>query len=358
MVESQLSLRDYIQKVTKEIMALDSYKHITQKEVAKEAGVSLSAVSRTFTEGASVSPSTKKKVMEAAKVLGYKPNILAQSLMTNRTWLIGLVNSNFENPFLIQVFDLVTRELQARNYRSLFENLTEKSDPEEVLERLLQYRVDGVLFISSVLPTVFAEVCTKAKLPSAIMFGRGHVNGLINTITADNYGGASIGAELLLDANYKNIAFLGGPKNATTTIDRKQSLINTLSEHGQSLATITHCDVYSYEEGRKQSLALLQAHPEIDAIFCGDDILAIAAIDSARELGRKCPEDIGVLGFNDMPMASWGAYNLTTIKQPIEEMVSAAVDVIIAQIENPQRGIETRILTCKAIERGTLKAQG
>jgi DNA-binding LacI/PurR family transcriptional regulator len=336
-------------------MGQGSYKHITQKEVAMTAGVSLSAVSRTFTEGASVSPSTKKKVLEASKLLGYKPNILAQSLMTNRTRLIGIVNSNFENPFLIQVFDLVTRELQARNYRSLFENLTEECDPEIVLERLLQYRVDGVLFISSVLPTVFAEVCTKAKLPSAIMFGRGHVNGLINTITADNYGGAAIGAELLLAANYKNIAFLGGPENATTTIDRKQSLINTLNDHGQKLEFIKHCQVYSYDEGRKKSLELLKQHPEIDAIFCGDDILAIAAIDSAREIGRKCPEDIGIIGFNDMPMASWGAYNLTTIKQPIRQMVSAAVDIIIAQIENPQRGIETRMLACKAVERGTLK---
>jgi DNA-binding LacI/PurR family transcriptional regulator len=338
-------------------MGQDSYKHITQKEVATKAGVSLSAVSRTFTEGASVAPLTKKKVMEAAKSLGYKPNILAQSLMTNRTRLIGIVNSNFENPFIIQVFDLVTRELQARNYRCLFENLTEQCDPEVVLERLLQYRVDGVLFISSVLPTVFAEVCTKAKLPSAIMFGRGHVNGLINTITTDNYGGAAIGAELLLAANYKKIAFLGGPENATTTIDRKQSLINTLKENGQSLVTIKHCDVYSYDDGRVKSLELLQEFPEIDAIFCGDDILAIAAIDSAKELGRKCPKDIGILGFNDMPMASWGAYNLTTIKQPIHQMVSAAVDIIISQIENPQRGIETRILTCKAVERGTLKIQ-
>jgi DNA-binding LacI/PurR family transcriptional regulator len=338
-------------------MEQDSYKHITQKEVATKAGVSLSAVSRTFTEGASVSLSTKKKVMEAANILGYKPNILAQSLMTNRTRLIGLVNSNFENPFIIQVFDLITRELQARNYRSLFENLTEKCDPEEVLERLLQYRVDGVLFISSVLPTAFAEVCTKAKLPSAIMFGRGAENGLINTITADNYGGAEIGAKLLLSSNYKNIAFLGGPKNASTTIDRKQSLINTLKKNGQNLLVTKHCKVYSYDEGRKESLELLQQYPEIDAIFCGDDILAFAAIDSAKELGRKCPDDIGILGFNDMPMASWASYNLTTINQPIQQMVSAAIEIIMAQIENPQRGIETRILPCKLIERGTLKTQ-
>lgn len=337
-------------------MGQERYKHVTQKDVAITAGVSLSAVSRTFTEGASVSPSTKKKVLEASKLLGYKPNILAQSLMTNRTRLIGIVNSNFENPSIIHVFDLVTRELQARNYRSLFENLTEECDPEVVLDRLQQYRVDGVLFISSVLPSVFAEVCTKANLPAAILFGRGHISGLINTVTADNYGGAKRGIELLLDANYKKIAFLGGPQNATTTIDRKLSVINTLKKRGKSIEAIKHCDVYSYEDGRKKSLELLKEFPTIDAIFCGDDILAIAAIDSARELGMRCPEDIGIIGFDDMPMASWDAYNLTTIKQPIKQMVSAVVDIIIAQIEAPNRGIETRILPCIAIERGTLKA--
>jgi DNA-binding LacI/PurR family transcriptional regulator len=336
-------------------MSKDRYQHVTQKEVAEKAGVSLSAVSRTFTDGASVSPKTKSKIENAAKALGYKPNILAQSLMTKRTKLIGIVSSNFENPAFIEVFDLITRELQAKGYRSLLENLTEKCEPEAVLDRLLQYRVDGVLFISSVLPTIFAEVCAKAKLPATIMFGRANTNGSINIVTADNTGGGKLGANLLLKNGYRNIAFLGGPADATTTIDRKQSVINTLKEQGYMLTAIEHCNTYSYNAGRQKSLELLQNNPNIDAIFCGDDILAIATLDSIRELGKKCPEEIGVLGFNDILMASWGAYNLTTVQQPIQQMVIAAVDIIISRIENPLLETETRLLPCKLIERDTLR---
>jgi len=336
-------------------MQKERFKHITQKEVAEKAGVSLSAVSRAFTDGASVSPKTKDKIEKAAKALGYRPNILAQSLMTNRTKLIGIVSSNFENPAFIEVFDLVTRELQAKGYRSLLENLTEQCEPEAVLDRLLQYRVDGVLFISSVLPTIFAEVCARAKLPAAIMFGRADTSGPINVVTADNSGGGKLGADLLLAKGYRNIAFLGGPADATTTIDRKQSVINTLKEQGYTLAVIEHCSSYSYDAGRKKSLELLHNNPSIDAIFCGDDILAIATLDSARELGKKCPEELGILGFNDILMASWGAYNLTTVQQPIQQMVLAAVDIIISRIENPLLGTETRLLPCKLVERGTLR---
>jgi DNA-binding LacI/PurR family transcriptional regulator len=338
-------------------MKAKRYKHITQKEVADKAGVSLSAVSRAFTVGASISPKTREKIEVAANELGYKPNILAQSLMTNQTRLIGILSSNFENPAFTEVLDLITKELQSRNYRSLVENLSSESKPEDVLERLLQYRVDGVLFLSSVLPTIFAEVCAKAKLPAAIIFGRASTDGPINTVSADNYNGGKMGVELLIEHGYRKIAFLGGPINATTTIDRKKSIITTLKEYGLELSAIEHCDAYSYASGRDKSLTLLKEHPYIDAVFCGDDILAIATLDSARDLGMQCPEDLGVLGFNDMTMASWGAYNLTTIQQPIKDIVVAAVDIIIERIKYPNLSTEKRLLPCKVIERGTLTKQ-
>jgi len=276
-------------------------------------------------------------------------------LMTNQTRLIGIISSNFENPAFTEVLDLITKELQSRNYRSLVENLSSESKPEDVLERLLQYRVDGVLFLSSVLPTIFAEVCAKANLPAAIIFGRSSIDGPINAVTADNYNGGKMGVELLIEHGYRKIAFLGGPINATTTIDRKQSIITTLKEYGLELCAVEHCDTYSYAAGRDKSISLLKENPSIDAIFCGDDILAIATLDSARDLGMRCPEDIGVLGFNDMAMASWGAYNLTTIKQPIKEMVVTAVDIIIERIKYPNLLTENRLLPCKAVERSTLK---
>ncbi|ADZ91374.1 LacI family DNA-binding transcriptional regulator [Marinomonas mediterranea] len=333
---------------------------ITQKDVAELAGVSLSAVSRTFTSGASVSPATRQKVLIAAKALGYKTNILAQSLMTNRTRLIGVISSNFENPMFTEVLDQLTKALQYRGYRTMVENVSAGSKPEDVLEQLLQYRVDGVLFLSSVLPTSFAQACSAANLPATILFGRTeqdyrHKEQSINVITADNVNGAKMGAELLIEKGYRNIGFLGGPEEATTTRDRKQSIVETLNKHQLTLVAEQHCDAYTYDAALTKSKEMLAAYPDLDAVFCGDDVLAIAVLDTLRELGVDCPNQVGVLGFNDMAISTWGAYQLTTIRQPAKAMVEAAIELTLRQIEEPTSPCEYKILPCETVIRRTIR---
>ena len=127
---------------------------VTLKDVAERAGVSRSAVSRTYTEGASVSPKTRKKIEKAAADLGYSPNALASSLTTGRTKMIGLVSNNFHNPIFLEVFDLFTRGLQERGLRPLLVDLTDETDAENSVRMLRQYSVDGVIVASSTLPAV------------------------------------------------------------------------------------------------------------------------------------------------------------------------------------------------------------
>src|SRR5262244_1729673 len=122
-----------------------SDRRITAKEVAERAGVSISAVSRTFTKGASVSRATREKVLAATRALGYQPNILARSLMTRRTELIGLVSNNFDNPAFMEIFDLFTRRLQQRGRRPLLVNLSGGANTDAALDMLLQYNADGVI---------------------------------------------------------------------------------------------------------------------------------------------------------------------------------------------------------------------
>ena len=145
---------------------------ITLKEVAMRAGVSRSAVSRTFTAGASVSPKTRAKVEQAASDLGYAPNALASSLTTGKTKLIGLIANNFHNPLILEVFDLFTRGLQDRGLRPLLVNLSDATDPAASLRMLRQYSVDGVIVASSTLPSSFAESFKSAGLPVVHAFGR------------------------------------------------------------------------------------------------------------------------------------------------------------------------------------------
>ena len=144
----------------------------TLKDVAARAGVSRSAVSRTFTDGASVSPKMRQKVEQASAELGYSPNFLARSLTTRRTKLIGLVSNNFHNPIFLEVFDLFTRGLQDRGLRPLLVNLSDETDPEHSVQMLTQYSVDGVIVASSTLPPAFSKAFRDKNIPVVNTFGR------------------------------------------------------------------------------------------------------------------------------------------------------------------------------------------
>src|SRR5210317_2066751 len=195
---------------------------VTLQDVAKLAGVSRSAVSRTFTAGASVSPKMRARVEQAAAELGYSPNALASSLTTGRTKLIGLVSNNFHNPFFLQVFDLFTRLLQERGLRPLLVNLTDQTDPEATLQLLRQYSVDGVIVASSTLSPEFALAFQEARVPVVHSFGRIAASPRVNVVGIDNVECGRMAARTLVARGYKRIGFLGGPREATSTIDRRK----------------------------------------------------------------------------------------------------------------------------------------
>jgi transcriptional regulator with XRE-family HTH domain len=174
----------------------------TLKDVAERAGVSRAAVSRTFTDGASVSLKMRKKVEKAAAELGYSPNALASSLTTGRTKLIGLVSNNFHNPIFLEVFDLFTRGLQDRGLRPLLVNLSDETDPANSVRMLRQYSVDAVVVASSTLPPGFAKAFRDAGVPVVHSFGRHASSPLVHVVGIDNvecgaHGGARTGAARL-----------------------------------------------------------------------------------------------------------------------------------------------------------------
>ncbi|WP_415234183.1 LacI family DNA-binding transcriptional regulator, partial [Pseudorhodobacter sp.] len=195
---------------------------VTLKDVANRAGVSTSAVSRTFTDGASVSVKMRQKVRKAANELGYSPNFLARSLTTRRTKLIGLVSNNFHNPIFLEVFDLFTRSLQDRGLRPLLVNLSNETDPENSVRMLRQYSVDGVIVASSTLPPAFSKAFRDKMIPVVNTFGRHSSNPEVHVVGIDNIEAGRMAARELVARGYKSIAFLGGPEAATSTQDRLQ----------------------------------------------------------------------------------------------------------------------------------------
>jgi DNA-binding LacI/PurR family transcriptional regulator len=329
-------------------------RRLTAREVAARAGVSVSAVSRTFTEGASVAPATRERVLSAARELGYRPNLLAQSLMTGRTKLIGLVSNNFDNPAFMEIFDLFTRRLQQRGLRPLLANLSGATETAAALDMLLQYNVDGVIVASSTLPKSFIEGCRAVGLPLVHAFGRSRRSRGIAVAGVDNAAGGRLAAATLAERGYRHIAFLGGPQSATSTVDRLAGLTAGLARHGVRPRAAVFGTSYAHDDGQVLMRGLLQ-HGGFDAVFCGDDILALGAIDACVEAGVRVPDQIGILGFNDIAMAAWPSYRLTTIRQPIGDIISAAVDIIAAMMDAGAPGTTSRLFGCSLVERTTLR---
>lgn len=329
---------------------------VTLKDVAELAGVSRSAVSRTYTEGASVSAKTRLKVQKAADDLGYSPNALASSLTTGRTKMIGLISNNFHNPIFLEVFDLFTKGLQDRGLRPLLVNLTEETDAENSVRMLRQYSVDGVIVASSTLPPSFADAFRVAGVPVVHSFGRHLENPEVDVLGIDNIQAGELAAQALIERGYTRVGFLGGPQDATSTQDRETGFLREIARHPNVTATSSFASAYSFDAGRTEMLRLLQSAPA-EAYFCGDDVLSIGALSALKSSGLSAPADVGIIGLNDMEMAGWENINLTTIHNPIREIIASSVDLVASMVEDNSRPAEARLFSCSLVERGTLRAK-
>ncbi|WP_281825130.1 LacI family DNA-binding transcriptional regulator [Jannaschia rubra] len=325
---------------------------VTLKDVALRAGVSRSAVSRTFTDGASVSAKTRDKVEQAARELGYAPSALASALSTGRTKLIGLVSSNFHNPLFLEIFDLFTRGLQDRGLRPLLVNLSGETDPQASLRMLRQYSVDGVIIASSTLPPSFARAFKDAGLPVVHSFGRRLSVPETHVVGIDNAECGRMAARTLRARGYRSIAFLGGPEAATSTQDR---LAGFRGGAGALAVPATFAVSYTFEAGRTAMQAVLGEGAPADAYFCGDDVLSIGAMSALRDAGFGVPRDVGIIGLNDMEIAGWANIDLTTIHQPVADIIASSIDLIVATVATPDLAPEARLFPCRIVERGTLR---
>jgi DNA-binding LacI/PurR family transcriptional regulator len=329
------------------------------KDVALRAGVSPSAVSRTFTDGASVSAKMRRKVEKAAAELGYQPNFLARSLTTRRTKLIGLVSNNFHNPIFLEVFDLFTRGLQDRGLRPLLVNLSDETDPEHSVRMLHQYSVDGVIVASSTLPPAFSKAFRDKGIPVVNTFGRYTSSPDVHVVGIDNVEAGRMAARELLARGYRSVGFLGGPEAATSTQDRLLGFKEVIGKAAGVKLTVSFADAYSFKAGRMEMQRLAAkpqtSNPLAEAYFCGDDVLSIGVLSALKDRGLDVPRDVGIIGFNDMEIAGWENIALTTIRQPISQIVLSSVELMQAMLDQPDRYPEARLFACKVIERGTLR---
>jgi DNA-binding LacI/PurR family transcriptional regulator len=298
----------------------------------------------------------RAKVEEAAAELGYTPNALASSLTTGRTRLIGLVSNNFHNPIFLEVFDLFTRGLQERGLRPLLVNLSDETDPANSVSMLRQYSVDGVVVASSTLTPEFSRAFKEAGIPVVHSFGRQSSAPQVHVVGIDNVECGRMAATELIERGYRRVAFLGGPESATSTQDRLSGFKSVVESHAAVEASYSFATGYSFRAGRCEMQRLI-AHSPKEAYFCGDDVLSIGALSAIADAGLSVPEDIGIIGLNDMEMAGWENINLTTIRQPVKQIIRSSIELVVAMLDEPDRYPEARLFPSEVIERGTLRGR-
>lgn len=328
------------------------------QDVADLAHVSQSAVSRTFTPGASVSEETRRKVLAAAQKLGYRPNALARSLITRKSRIVALVMSYLENQFYPLVIEKLSQKLQKEGYHVLMFIAEVDEAADGVLAEILQYQVDGIVMASAMLSANVARSCAEVGVP-VVQFNRvstlgGLARHASSSVTSDNDAGGQMAARLLVERGYQRFGFLAGLEDSSTSIERERGFRDGLRELGREL----HCRATGHYDFDRAQAAVRQmfASDAPDALFAGNDHMAIAALDVLRgELNLRVPQDVAVVGFDDVPQAAWGAYQLTTIRQQVEPMVDATVALLREQMQAELRPRDI-VVPCSLIERATVRA--
>ncbi|MEX1214947.1 LacI family DNA-binding transcriptional regulator [Saccharospirillum sp.] len=328
---------------------------VTSHDVARHAGVSQSAVSRYFTPGGSVSKKKAELIQAAADELGYRPNVLARSMITGRSKIIGLVVAYFENQFYPEVLELMSVGLQAKGYHVLvFMASRTVGDVEPIVQEMLDYQVDGIVMLSVSMSSTLAEQCASQGIP-VMLFNRDQADDRLSSVTSENGLGGELAAELLVKGGYERIAYLAGFEGASTQILREQGFLKGLKVAGKSLFA-REVGNFHYDQAAAAARRLFERDIKPDAVFVSNDHMAFAAMDIIRhECQLSIPGDVAVVGFDDVPIAAWPSFDLTTIRQDVHTMVDTTINGLLDTIEGRVSEPSKVRIPVTLVERGSTR---
>lgn len=326
----------------------------TESDVAELAGVSQSAVSRAFTPGASVATATRERIEQAAQALGYQPNLMARSLATRRSNIVALAISHLENPFYAQVVKALSDRLRESGRHLLLFTTPHGEAADPALEQVLSYQVDAVVLTATMASQELAVQCQKAGVPIVQINRETNLPG-VSTVRGENRLASERIAGFLDAGGHARYAFIGGSPESTTGRARGEAFANFLASRGAP-PTVSVYGHYTFDGAAQATRGLLSAANRPDAIFCASDYMAFAALGVARrEFGLRIPEDLSVVGFDDVPEAGETAYDLTTYSQPASALVDEAIKVIDLMIADPSRRAQRREVRGRLVVRGSAR---
>ena len=327
----------------------------TSYDVAIRAGVSQSAVSRCFKEGAYVSEEMRARVMKAATELAYTPNAIARSLITRRSNLIAVLISNLTNLYYPEVLSELSRQFSLNDMRMLLFTLPDDSNVERVISQVWEYQVGGVIAAAAhILPRHVTEF-ERRHIPF-VLYNRTMRDKSVSAVVCDQVEGARTLVSRLAAAGHKRFAIINGPAESIVGQERTRGASERIAELKLPKPIIVSGN-YDYASGAAGLHEIVrQMGRAPDAIICGNDVMAIGCVDAARhELGLDVPGKLSVAGFDGVEPATWMSYRLTTLRQPVQEMARAATDLLTSMINNPGAAPEKRSFSAQFVEGSTAR---
>lgn len=327
----------------------------TLGEVARSAGVSLQTVSNVVNMKPVVREETRKLVLEHLELCGYRSNALARSLKTNKSQLIGLVVPSITNSMYAEVAESVVHEAEKRGYTVMMAVTKRDAQTEvELVNTIIDHSAAGILISPSDPEAAAGKTAIQIGVPIVEMLNRGVKDGC-DVFEADNFNGARIAVAHLIALGHRRIAHISGLSNSTGQA-RQQGYEQALTDSGIAVdPDLIICGQYMREGGRAACERLLSEAEDVTATFCASDLMAYGAMEALAARGLRVPDDMSLIGFDDMNMSSLPGVNLTTVSFAPAQLAKRAIERLIAIIESPDGALAPMhdITQCTLIERGS-----
>lgn len=325
----------------------------TIKDIARESGVNISTVSRALNNGYGVNPETRDLVMSVAQRLNYRPNRVARGLVTGRSHSLALIVSDIRNPFFSEVARGAADAARADHCDLVLCNSDMDAMRQmDYVQSLLEKRVDGILMNSvAALSPEEQKQLAGCGVP-IVLLNRSVATRAFSTVSADNEAGGVLAAQHLLELGHRDIAHITGPRQHGNLSDRTRGFVETLLAATGPVTPLVVHGAFHFEGGRELTAKILDQHPKITAIFAANDVMAFGAVRAILDRGLRIPDDISLIGFDNIEFSSIIHPPLTTIHQPKYEMGHAAVEILLRLArDKTRRTPESRVLGVELIER-------
>lgn len=330
----------------------------TSFDVARLAGVSRSAVSRAFTPGANIAPDTKDKVTKAASELGYRVNSLARGLQQAHSGIVGLVASRLDTPLRSQQVRQLSEALTREGFKPMLITAERPDEVSSLIESLLGDSIAGMIFTSDTPPRALIEDCGRLGLP-VVLVNRAGASNWGDRVVADNAQAGQLATRVLIQAGATCLGCLVPRRETYSVSGRAKAFLSSAAKHGLPTEVLYAAD-QGYEDARVGLNGTDRSvFDRIDGLFCSTDLMAIGALDALRiDLGISVPDQIQVLGFDDIEQAKWGSFNLSTIRQDIEAQTDTVVRLLIERIADSSLANRVERQPLAAVLRGTTRHDG